>query len=142
MSPTDLAIVVLIPVGASGEEHSTLLYFDVNIIQQMCPIVQAIAQTQAAGRIFATVVGETTFGGIDDSSLVQVALLGSGQLAAIHDLLSGFQSGQWGYSPHISKQPGVNLPLVGSWVTFDRIAIWNHDEKYAWRLGTGARCAV
>lgn len=140
MTLSDLAIVVLVPSGATGEVHSTLLYFDVTIVPQMCQIVRDVAAISQP--VSGVVTGLTEFGGIDGSPTVSVALLNGGELSALHDLLVDYESGPWGYSPHISEQPGQHFPAEGTTVVFDRIAVWNHDEKYAWRLGTGARCAT
>lgn len=135
---SDQPVVVLIPVGESGEVHSTLVAFDVGVMWQMRNIISSIASfcVGPAGLVMAY----DTFGS-DETDQVEVAVLEGSSMRALYDLVAQYNVGPWGYAPHITKQPGYNLPAVGTWVEFDRIAIWRGEERSAWRFGTGSPCA-
>jgi hypothetical protein len=77
-----------------------------------------------------------------DEERTTVAFLQSPMLFSMYSVLSGFTSSQYSYVPHISAQPGYVLPPVSSLVQLDRIALWNDDDRIAWRLGSGEPCAA
>ena len=85
----------------------------------------------------AIVIGHDTF---DEST--PVALLQGTDLYGLRMLVESHNQSKWDYNPHISEQPGAPLIPVGTVVTFDRIAVWYGDERYAWRFGSGRATAA
>jgi hypothetical protein len=135
---SDNAIVALIPRGASGEVHSTLCYFPVGVTSFMREIVPRMAWLWQP--VVASVSEHGQLG--PDEERTTVAFLQSPMLFSMYSVLSGFTSSQYSYVPHISAQPGYVLPPVSSLVQLDRIALWNDDDRIAWRLGSGEPCAA
>lgn len=137
---SDGAIIALIPAGASGEEHTTLVYFDTAILAQMRQIAAGMAQFWTP--FSALVTAHQTFGsGTEENPFVSVATLDCTALWTLNETVRQYSISEFGFNPHISEQPGTRLPVIGSFVDFDRIGVWNHDDRMAWRFGTGARCA-
>lgn len=138
---SDGAIIALIPAGATGEVHLTLVYFSSGLMSTMRTITSALAAFQQP--FTAVVMDHDTFGtGTIDNPYVKVAKVESPALRVLNEVVQDYSISEFGFAPHISAQPGYTLPTVGSMVTFDRVGVWNDDDRTAWRLGTGARCAV
>lgn len=134
-------IIALIPKGANGEAHSTLCYMGEDDptpteVQSVCLLVRSLASYY---RPFSVEVTQHAMFGVEMDE--PAAMIQGGLLEELWGVVKDFSNSQWGYNPHIAYQKGYTPPPVGSVVWFDRIAVWNHDERYAWRLGTGATTA-
>lgn len=137
------AIFALLPEDSAGEVHSTLAYMgrvgeNAPPVMSLAPIGQMLARFFIAP--YAYVMKHDIFGPPED--LVNVAVIESPMLRSMYDCIQMWGTSEWGYAPHISEQPGVALPAVGSVVKFDRMALWYGEQRWAWRFGTGAPCSA
>lgn len=134
------AIMVLLPAGTTGDVHSTLTYFGTP--EQAMPLETCAVLARTLARMVPKPLGFVTkhdvFG---DDDPVRVAVLDGVDLYALHKAVESYANSKWGYAPHISAQPGYELPAVGTPILFDRIGVWYGEQRLTYRFGTGSPAA-
>lgn len=141
MAKHDHVIFALIPDWGSGEVHSTLCY--AGLVWNAPPANILCDRAKMLAGMWPVAFGEV----IEHRSLGEnldepCAMLDGNDLYALNDFVEEFANSQWGYLPHLAKQPGMVLPAVGTRIVFNRIAVWYGPNRWAWRFGSGQPCAA
>lgn len=137
---TEICVVIL-PKDARGEEHCSIIYSGeagAGSVPRGPLVTQVKLVARWATPIVTRVTEHDTFGHAHET--VQVARLDPGSLMTLWILLSPYHHSQWGFKPHITEVGGVLRP-VGSFVHFDRVALWYGEDHTAYRLGSGEPCS-
>lgn len=139
MSNYDVSIM-LIPKGEGGEVHSTLCGCGPQETAPPYIVLDNVVRMLARYTMppYGVVLRHAMFGMDNDT---MVAVLDGPMLNSLYVSVMLWANQEWGYSPHISKQSGYELPPPGTTVEFDRISLWNNEKRFTYRFGSGTPCA-
>lgn len=131
------SLFVLLPRDGRGDAHHTLVYMGPpgmgSPSMELCAsLARGLAMMFLPPK--AVVQRHAMFG---MNSETPVAVIEGTDLHAVREPIAWLANSRWGYSPHVSQQPGYPLPPVGAEIVFDRIGLWYGDKRVAFRFGTG-----